>query len=31
MEDIVLQQNPGDPYDAAPHMRELLQAKLKIG
>lgn len=31
MEDIVLQQNPGDPYDAAPHMRDKLLAKLKAG
>lgn len=29
MEDIVLQRNPGDPYAAAPHVREMLQAKLK--
>jgi NAD(P)-dependent dehydrogenase (short-subunit alcohol dehydrogenase family) len=29
MEDIVLQRNPGDPYAAAPHIREMLQAKLK--
>jgi NAD(P)-dependent dehydrogenase (short-subunit alcohol dehydrogenase family) len=29
MEDIVLQRNPGDPYEAAPHVREMLQAKLK--
>ena len=29
MEDIVLQRNPGDPYEAAPQVREMLQAKLK--
>lgn len=29
MEDIVLQRNPGDPYKAAPHIREMLRAKLK--
>lgn len=29
MEDIVMQRNPGDPYKAAPHVREMLQAKLK--
>jgi NAD(P)-dependent dehydrogenase (short-subunit alcohol dehydrogenase family) len=29
MEDIVLQRNPGDPYEAAPHVREMLQTKLK--
>lgn len=28
MEDIVLQRNPGDPYEAAPQVREMLQAKL---
>ena len=28
MEEIVLQRNPGDPYEAAPQMRERLQAKL---
>ena len=31
MEDIVLQRNPGDPYEAAPHIRAMLQAKLKAG
>ncbi len=31
MEDIVMQRNPGDPYEAAPHIREMLQAKLKAG
>ncbi|MBC3860733.1 SDR family oxidoreductase [Undibacterium jejuense] len=30
MEDIVLQRNPGDPYKAAPHIREMLRAKLKM-
>lgn len=30
MEDIVSQHNPGDPYEAAPHIREMLQAKLKV-
>ncbi|MDE2430098.1 MAG: SDR family oxidoreductase [Burkholderiales bacterium] len=29
MEDIVLQRNPGDPYKAAPHIRDILRAKLK--
>jgi NAD(P)-dependent dehydrogenase (short-subunit alcohol dehydrogenase family) len=29
MEDIVLQRNPGDPYQAAPHLRKMLRAKLK--
>ncbi|HCN88375.1 MAG TPA: hypothetical protein DIT28_04250 [Oxalobacteraceae bacterium] len=29
MEDIVMQRNPGDPYEAAPHVRDMLQAKLK--
>jgi NAD(P)-dependent dehydrogenase (short-subunit alcohol dehydrogenase family) len=29
MEDIVAQRNPGDPYAAKPHVREMLQAKLK--
>lgn len=28
MEDIVLQRNPGDPYEAAPHVRDALKAKL---
>jgi NAD(P)-dependent dehydrogenase (short-subunit alcohol dehydrogenase family) len=30
MEDIVLQRNPGDPYEAAPQVREMLQAKMKV-
>lgn len=29
MEDIIMQRNPGDPYQAAPHLREMLRAKLK--
>ena len=29
MEDIVVGRNPGDPYEAAPHVREKLQAGLK--
>jgi NAD(P)-dependent dehydrogenase (short-subunit alcohol dehydrogenase family) len=29
MEDIVTQRNPTDPYEAAPQVREMLQAKLK--
>jgi NAD(P)-dependent dehydrogenase (short-subunit alcohol dehydrogenase family) len=29
MEEIVTQANPGDPYSAAPHIREMLMAKLK--
>ena len=29
MEDIVLRRNPSDPYASAPHVREMLQAKLK--
>jgi NAD(P)-dependent dehydrogenase (short-subunit alcohol dehydrogenase family) len=29
MEDIVTQRNPSDPYEAAPQVREMLQAKLK--
>lgn len=29
MEDIVLQRNPGDPHEATPQVREMLQAKLK--
>jgi NAD(P)-dependent dehydrogenase (short-subunit alcohol dehydrogenase family) len=31
MEDIVMQRNPGDPYEAVPHVREMLKAKLKGG
>ena len=29
MEDIVHQRNPGDPYAAAPHIRDMLRAKMK--
>ena len=29
MEDIVMQRNPGDPYEATPHVRDMLQAKIK--
>ena len=29
MEDIILQRNPGDPYKATPHIREMLRTKLK--
>jgi NAD(P)-dependent dehydrogenase (short-subunit alcohol dehydrogenase family) len=29
MEDIILQRNPGDPYEATPHVREMLRAQLK--
>lgn len=29
MEEIVTQRNPGDPFKEAPHIREMLQAKLK--
>jgi short-subunit dehydrogenase len=29
MDGIVHQKNPGDPYAAAPHIREMLRAKLK--
>ena len=29
MEDIVQQRNPGDPYQAAPHIRDMLRAKMK--
>ncbi|MCU6433431.1 SDR family oxidoreductase [Undibacterium sp. Jales W-56] len=29
MEDIVMQRNPGDPYKAAPHIRDMLRSKLK--
>ncbi len=29
MDDIVHQRNPGDPYAAAPHVREMLRAKMK--
>ncbi|HEY0844726.1 MAG TPA: SDR family oxidoreductase [Noviherbaspirillum sp.] len=30
MEDIVLQRNPSDPFAAAPHIREMLQAKMHV-
>jgi NAD(P)-dependent dehydrogenase (short-subunit alcohol dehydrogenase family) len=29
MEDIVAARNPGDPYEAVPHVREMLRAKLQ--
>jgi NAD(P)-dependent dehydrogenase (short-subunit alcohol dehydrogenase family) len=29
MEEIVTQRNPGDPFKEAPHIREMLQSKLK--
>ena len=29
MEEIVAQRNPGDPYAAAPHVRDMLRDKLK--
>ncbi|MFZ6849621.1 SDR family oxidoreductase [Undibacterium sp. RuRC25W] len=29
MEDVVMIRNPGDPYKAAPHIRDMLRAKLK--
>jgi short-subunit dehydrogenase len=29
MEEIVAQRNPGDPYEATPHVRERLQSALK--
>jgi NAD(P)-dependent dehydrogenase (short-subunit alcohol dehydrogenase family) len=29
MEDIIMQRNPSDPFAAAPHIREMLQSKLK--
>lgn len=29
MEDIIMQRNPGDPYKAAPHIRDMLRARLK--
>jgi NAD(P)-dependent dehydrogenase (short-subunit alcohol dehydrogenase family) len=29
MDDIVQQRNPGDPYHAAPHIRDMLRAKMK--
>jgi NAD(P)-dependent dehydrogenase (short-subunit alcohol dehydrogenase family) len=31
MEDIVTQRNPGDPYKSAPHIRDMLRAKMKAG
>ncbi|MBK4735723.1 SDR family oxidoreductase [Noviherbaspirillum pedocola] len=31
MEDIVAGRNPGDPYEAVPHVREMLRAKLQQG
>ncbi|RJG06159.1 SDR family oxidoreductase [Noviherbaspirillum cavernae] len=30
MEDIVQQRNPSDPFEAAPHIREMLRAKLNV-
>ncbi len=30
MEEIVTQQNPGDPYKEVPHIRDMLRAKLKV-
>lgn len=30
MEDIVLQRNPSDPFASAPHIREMLQAKMNV-
>ena len=30
MEDIITQRNPGDPYKAAPHIRDMLRAKMKV-
>jgi hypothetical protein len=29
MEDIMMRRNPSDPFSATPHVRDLLQAKLK--
>jgi hypothetical protein len=29
MDEIVHQKNPGDPYKSAPHIREMLRAKMK--
>jgi NAD(P)-dependent dehydrogenase (short-subunit alcohol dehydrogenase family) len=29
MEDIIMQRNPGDPYEAAPHIREMLKEKIR--
>jgi hypothetical protein len=29
MEEIITQTNPGDPYAAAPHIRDMLREKLK--
>ncbi|HTD04226.1 SDR family oxidoreductase [Undibacterium sp.] len=31
MEAIITQTNPGDPYKAAPHIRDILRTKLKAG
>lgn len=31
MEEIVAMQNPGDPYAAVPHIRDMLRAKLQAG
>lgn len=31
MEAIITQSNPGDPYKAAPHIRDILREKLKAG
>jgi hypothetical protein len=31
MEDILTQRNPGDPYETAPHIRDMLKEKLKAG
>lgn len=30
MEDIILRRNPSDPFEKAPHIREMLQAKLNV-
>lgn len=30
MEDILLQRNPSDPFEAAPQVREMLQAKMNV-
>lgn len=30
MEDILMQRNPGDPFQATPHVREMLQAKIGV-
>jgi NAD(P)-dependent dehydrogenase (short-subunit alcohol dehydrogenase family) len=31
MEDIVLQRNPSDPFEAAPQVREMMLAKMNVG